>query len=171
MVNANYSALHKVHEKHPKIFKKSTKYMKTDKKKYLKYLKKEYSLLKKAFQPKKMSAKTYSWEECLSLLTGSDEGLQKLQKMANDDNVKYDNPASSYINIVRNYWYRLPEEDLNWTCFYANKGSSYHKYWKKWLVDRGKMYVYVTSKFKEAAKKGHCHGWDGEHDLYVKYEY
>ncbi len=48
VVNAKYSTIAKVHEKNPKIFKKSAKYMKTNKKKYLKYLKKEYFLLKKA---------------------------------------------------------------------------------------------------------------------------
>ncbi len=48
VVNAEYSTIVKVYEKHPKILKKIAKYRKTDKKKYLKYLKKKYSLLKKA---------------------------------------------------------------------------------------------------------------------------
>ena len=48
MKHAKYSAIAKVHEKYPKIFKKAAKYRRIDKKKYLKYLKKEYFLLKKA---------------------------------------------------------------------------------------------------------------------------
>ncbi len=46
--NAKYSAFAKVLEDNPKVFKLSAKYMHLDKKKYLKCLKKEYFLLKKA---------------------------------------------------------------------------------------------------------------------------
>ena len=46
--HASKVTIAKVYEKKPKLKKKLAKYRKTDKKKYLKYLKKEYSLLKKA---------------------------------------------------------------------------------------------------------------------------
>ena len=48
VLNAEYSTIIKVYEKHPNLLKKIAKYKTTDKKKYLKYLKKEYFLLKKA---------------------------------------------------------------------------------------------------------------------------
>ena len=46
--HADFNTIAKVYEKHPKLKKKLAKYMKRDEKKYLTYLKKEYSLLKKA---------------------------------------------------------------------------------------------------------------------------
>ena len=48
VLNAEYSTMIKVYEKHPKILKKIAKYKWNDNKKYLKYLKKEYFLQKKA---------------------------------------------------------------------------------------------------------------------------
>ena len=48
VLNAEYSTMIKVYEKHPKILKKIAKYKWNDKKKYLKYLKKEYFLQRKA---------------------------------------------------------------------------------------------------------------------------
>ena len=48
MEDADFNTIAKVYEKHPKLKKKLAKYRKRDKKKYLKYLKKKYFLLKKS---------------------------------------------------------------------------------------------------------------------------
>ena len=47
-LNAEYGTMIKVYEKHPKILKKIAKYKWVNKKKYLKWLKKEYFLQRKA---------------------------------------------------------------------------------------------------------------------------
>lgn len=110
---------------------------------------------------------TPTFEEAIGLLKGTDEDQMILSGMAGrDENWEIDEfDNSDFIGIMKSYW-RVYPKDFSWDKF--NSDPDEFAKWEEWLVDRGFNYLYIDFKFKEAALKGHCVGWNGVANLIIK---
>jgi len=102
----------------------------------------------------------------MELLKGNDNKQWIIEgKACRDDYETDEMDNQDYIQVMRDYWKVYPDE-FSWERFDTNE--AYMILWEEWLITRAANYMYVEWKFKEAAQKGLCIGWDGISDLIIE---
>lgn len=106
-----------------------------------------------------------TFEQHLELLKGNDNKQWILQGKAYQDDFCTDELDNEvYIGVMRDFWKVYPKE-FSWKKM---DNDAFRNLWEDWLITRAANYMYVECRFKEAAQKGLCTGWNGISDLFIE---